>query len=215
LDEAHSIKNKGTRSAKAVSELDSEFRWCLTGTPIQNGISELYSLLRFLQIKPYNDWTEWRTRIEEPFKRGRQKLALRRIQTVMTAVCLRRRKTDTLDGSPLIQLPERNVKFETLTFSHPEKEFYDALEKKIQLKFNSYVEAGTVMKNYTNILLLLLRLRQAACHPSLVSKDFEKSSMGNADDSQVLVEKMEREIVDRLVAHHDLESQECPICFDA
>jgi SNF2 family DNA or RNA helicase len=215
LDEAHSIKNKGTRSSKAVSELDAQFRWCLTGTPIQNGISELYSLLRFLKIRPYNDWTEWRTRIEEPFKKGRQKLALRRIQTVMTAVCLRRRKTDSLDGLPLIQLPDRNIRFENLTFSNPEKEFYDALEKRIQLKFNSYVEAGTVMKNYTNILLLLLRLRQAACHPNLVSKDFERSSQVNADESMALAQKMEKEIVDRLVAHQDLESQECPICFDS
>lgn len=215
MDEAHSIKNKGTRTSKAVSELDAELRWCLTGTPIQNGISELYSLLRFLQIRPYNDWTEWRTRIEEPFKKGRQKLALKRIQTVMTAICLRRRKTDSLDGLPLVHLPPRNVQFDSFTFSKPEKDFYDALEKRIQLKFNSYVEAGTVMKNYTNILLLLLRLRQATCHPNLVVKDFEKSSTENADDGITLANKMDREIVERLVNNPDLESQECPICFDA
>ena len=133
----------------------------------------------------------------------------------MAAICLRRRKTDSLDGVPLIQIPPRNVEFASFTFSRPEKEFYDALEKKIQLKFNSYVTAGTVMKNYTNILLLLLRLRQAACHPNLVVKDFEKATNENADNATVMTQSMDAGIVERLVNNPDLESQECPICFDA
>ena len=215
MDEAHTIKNKGTRSSKAVSELHAHHRWCLTGTPIQNGISELFSLLRFLNIKPYNDWTEWRTRIEEPFKKGRQKLALKRIQTVMTAICLRRRKTDLLDGVPLVNLPPRNVDIKSFSFNNPEKEFYDALERKIQLKFNSYVQAGTVMKNYTNILLLLLRLRQAACHPNLVAKDFEAASEADRDNARLLTQNMDVDIRERLLNNSNLESQECPICFDA
>ena len=161
LDEAHTIKNKGTRTSKAVCQLESLYRWCLTGTPIQNNITELYSLLRFLDIPPYNDWTEWRTRIEQPFKSGRQKTALKRIQTVMTAICLRRRKTDQLDGAPLITLPDRNVHVDTHSFTTAEKEFYDAIEKRVQLQFNEYMRAGTVMKNYTNVLVFLLRLRQA------------------------------------------------------
>ena len=75
--------------------------------------------------------------------------------------------------------------------------------------------AGTVMKNYTNILLLLLRLRQAACHPNLVIKDFEKATNENADNATVLTQSMDTGIVERLVNNPDLESQECPICFDA
>ena len=53
LDEAHNIKNAKTKTAKAVHRLKSEHRWCLSGTPMMNNVSELSSLVTFLQIKPY------------------------------------------------------------------------------------------------------------------------------------------------------------------
>ena len=54
LDEAQWIKNKATGSARSACHLKSTYRWCLTGTPMQNSVAELYSLIRFLRIKPYN-----------------------------------------------------------------------------------------------------------------------------------------------------------------
>jgi SNF2 family DNA or RNA helicase len=60
LDEAQCIKNKDTQTAKACHQIDAKFRWCLTGTPMMNGVSELYSLLKFLRIRPYNSWVEFR-----------------------------------------------------------------------------------------------------------------------------------------------------------
>ncbi|KAF6834024.1 DNA repair protein rad16, partial [Colletotrichum plurivorum] len=53
LDEAHSIKTRTTMTAKACFALKTEYRWCLTGTPLQNRIGEFFSLIRFLEIKPY------------------------------------------------------------------------------------------------------------------------------------------------------------------
>ena len=53
LDEAQNIKNKTTKSAKAVFELQSLTRFCMTGTPMMNNVGELFSLIHFLQIKPY------------------------------------------------------------------------------------------------------------------------------------------------------------------
>lgn len=196
------------------------YRWCLTGTPIQNSVTELYSLLKFLHIGPYDDWTEWRTRIENPFKHGRQKTALKRIQAVMSSICLRRRKTDTLDDAPLVTLPDRNVSVDTHSFSAEEKEFYEALERRVQLEFNKYVRAGTVMKNYTNVLVLLLRLRQAACHPRLVAKDFEEAGETEKDvlraQSAALLSTISPEVKDRLLCtDEDVTAQECPICCDA
>src|SRR4051812_11765419 len=55
LDEAQCIKNKLTGSARAACELKSVTRFCLTGTPMMNSVAELYSLIRFLRIKPYNE----------------------------------------------------------------------------------------------------------------------------------------------------------------
>jgi SNF2 family DNA or RNA helicase len=56
LDEAQSIKNKATGAAKAACALKSVYRLCLTGTPMMNNVGELYSLIHFLRIRPYNEW---------------------------------------------------------------------------------------------------------------------------------------------------------------
>ena len=60
LDEAQCIKNKDTKTSKACTKLRATYRWCLTGTPMMNGVLELYSLLNFLQIKPYCKWEQFR-----------------------------------------------------------------------------------------------------------------------------------------------------------
>lgn len=67
LDEAQCIKNKETQTAKACHRLRANYRWCLTGTPMMNGVLELYSLLAFLHIKPYCAWERFRqVRISSP-----------------------------------------------------------------------------------------------------------------------------------------------------
>lgn len=60
LDEAQCIKNKSTKTAQACFKLKATYRWCLTGTPMMNSVEELYSLLHFLQIKPYCQWEKFR-----------------------------------------------------------------------------------------------------------------------------------------------------------
>lgn len=53
IDEAHNFKNSKTAMAKTVFELNSEYRWCLTGTPTQNSPTDIYSLIRFLRFMPW------------------------------------------------------------------------------------------------------------------------------------------------------------------
>lgn len=54
LDEAHNIKERSSNTAKAAFELEAEYRWCLSGTPLQNRVGELYSLVRFLGGDPFS-----------------------------------------------------------------------------------------------------------------------------------------------------------------
>lgn len=97
-DEAHTIKNRNTKSALACCDLVAKYRWCLTGTPMcaiplyslaylpttaairQNSVEELYSLIKFLQIRPLNEWTTFNEQIAKPVKNGRSVRAMKRLQ---------------------------------------------------------------------------------------------------------------------------------------
>lgn len=87
----------------------------------------------------------------------------------------------TADGKPILNLPERRVEVVKCEFEDDEREFYDALEKKTQLTFNKFVNAGTAMANYTSVLTMLLRLRQACDHPLLVSRSAVDSDILGRD----------------------------------
>ncbi|KAF9172159.1 hypothetical protein BGX21_005823 [Mortierella sp. AD011] len=218
IDEAHLIKNKATKSAKACSMLSSTYRWCLTGTPIQNSIEELYSLIRFLRIKPYCDWNEFRTKISLPVKKHHlYKRTMDRVQVLLKAICLRRTKTCKVDGKPILNLPARRVDRVATEFSPDERAFYMALETRTRERFNAYVKAGTVMNNYSNILVLLLRLRQACCHPHLINDFVRAMDEGAPNDVKAHIDRLLDSLLDdvrhRLI-ERGLDAIECPICMD-
>jgi SNF2 family DNA or RNA helicase len=176
-DEAQNIKNRTTKASMACCALRGRNKWCLTGTPIQNSVEELYSLFKFLGVRPLNDWDQFRTTIAQPVKQGRSTRAMKRLhvsilvampicllttspQVVLKVVMLRRTKDMTIDGAPLLKLPGRNVENVLCEFDEDERAFYSALEQKTNLTLNKFIKSGTVMSNYTSVLLLLLRLRQ-------------------------------------------------------
>ncbi|KIK96178.1 hypothetical protein PAXRUDRAFT_826224 [Paxillus rubicundulus Ve08.2h10] len=199
LDEAHNIKNRNTKAALACCALESKFRWCLTGTPLQNTVEELYSLIKFLRIRPLNDWQTFNEQIAKPVKSGRPGRALKRLHVVLKAVMLRRTKIQVLNGKPLLQLPERILELVECSFNASEKEFYKRLETRMTSEVDKLVQAEHV--NYTHVLVLLLRLRQACNHPSLVSKAYRVDEdagdpkavgddEGDADDLAAMFEQM-------------------------
>ncbi|KAF8513714.1 SNF2 family N-terminal domain-containing protein [Hysterangium stoloniferum] len=174
LDEAHTIKNHKTKQAKAACDLSAKYRWVLTGTPIQNGVEDLFSLIKFLGVRPLNDWAHFNEHIVKPVKAGRTSRPMKRLHVVMKAIMLRRLKDAMHEGAPLVTLPPRTLEIVECDFDDDERAFYDALEAKTSLTMSKFVAQNQVMKNYTAVLVLLLRLRQACNHPSLVSKDFGK-----------------------------------------
>ncbi|KAK1759669.1 transcription termination factor 2 [Echria macrotheca] len=92
LDEAHSIKNRNAKATKAACELRAEYRWCLTGTPMQNNLDELQSLVHFLRVPPYDDLAEWRKHIDAPMKSGKGHIAIRRLHSILRCFMKRRTK---------------------------------------------------------------------------------------------------------------------------
>jgi SNF2 family DNA or RNA helicase len=99
VDEAQNIKNRNTKAAKAAVALRAKYRWCLTGTPIQNSVDELFSLFQFLRAKPLDEWSVFRGRITSLVKEGRTNMAMKRLHVVLKAIMLRRTKDATIGES--------------------------------------------------------------------------------------------------------------------
>ncbi|KAI1169991.1 DNA repair protein rad-5 [Nemania sp. FL0916] len=169
LDEAHTIKNRQSKTAKACYELSAEHRWVLTGTPIVNRLEDLFSLVRFLRVEPWNNFSFWRTFITTPFESKDFMRALDVVQTVLEPLVMRRTKDmKTPSGEPLVLLPPKSVEIVDVELSQPERAVYDYVFTKAKRTFSANIERGTVMKAYTTIFAQILRLRQTCCHPTLV-----------------------------------------------
>ncbi|KAL5355125.1 SNF2 family N-terminal domain-containing protein [Aspergillus floccosus] len=216
IDEAQCIKNRNTKSALAACRLNATYRWCMSGTPMMNNVEELHSLLKFLRIRPYSNLERFNKDFTRPLKSSslqEHDRAMTQLQVLLKAVLLRRTKESKIDGRPILQLPRRISEKVHAAFSDDEMELYQALETKTQLQFNRYLEAGTVGRNYSNILVLLLRLRQACCHPHLIT-DFSVKLNANTDELN-LVENAKAFGKDVIVRLRDSVDMECPICIDA
>ncbi|KAI1121362.1 DNA repair protein rad-5 [Nemania abortiva] len=169
LDEAHTIKNRQSKTAKACYDLSAEHRWVLTGTPIVNRLEDLFSLVRFLRVEPWNNFSFWRTFITTPFESKDFMRALDVVQTVLEPLVMRRTKDmKTPNGEPLVLLPPKSIEIVDVELSEAERAVYDYIFAKAKRTFSANIEKGTVMKAYTTIFAQILRLRQTCCHPVLV-----------------------------------------------
>ncbi len=215
LDEAQNVKNQNTKAAKAVATLQAETRFCLTGTPMMNGVHELHSLIRFLRIRPYCEQTEFNQAFgclkNGIVSRAKMEFAMRKLQALLKAILLRRTKDSKIDGEPILQLPPKTEEVVHAVFDEDQQAYYSMLEGKAKVAFNKYLRAGTVGKNYSSILVLLLRLRQAACHPHLIM-EFDEAPISGAD-KVALAKGLPEATVLRLKAEEA--PFECPICYDA
>ncbi|MED6197118.1 Helicase-like transcription factor chr28 [Stylosanthes scabra] len=178
LDEAQTIKNHRTQVARACCSLRAKRRWCLSGTPIQNTIDDLYSYFRFLKYDPYAVYKSFYNTIKVPISRNSIQ-GYKKLQAVLRAIMLRRTKGTLIDGKPIINLPPKTIELTKVDFSVEERAFYMKLEADSRSQFKAYAAAGTVNQNYANILLMLLRLRQACDHPRLV-KDYFSDPLGKS-----------------------------------
>lgn len=95
LDEAQSIKNHRTQVARACWGLRAKRRWCLSGTPIQNAIDDLYSYFRFLKYDPYDAYKLFCNYIKTPISKNPTN-GYKKLQTILKTIMLRRTKGETL-----------------------------------------------------------------------------------------------------------------------
>lgn len=168
LDEAHSIKEITTIGSRACCDLVADRRLCLTGTPVQNKLDDVFALLKFLRFEPFDDKGIWNEYIGGPAKFG-QPLGVARLQTIMKAITLRRTKeTRSPNGKKILDLPPRRDELRFLKFDDHEKKIYASFFDESKAEFTQLSKNNEVMKNYVGILQKILRLRQICDHWELV-----------------------------------------------
>lgn len=176
LDEAHIIKEARTIQARAACDLSTSRRICLTGTPLQNSLNDIFSLIRFIRLEPFLDRHVWNQYVGVLAQKG-DALGAERLKVIMRHLALRRTK-DTKDasGKPILSLPPIDSKLIKLDFSETERAFYSHHHARYKHDFAKLEETDSVMKNFCSILQELLKLRQICVHPALLQDSQDRAA---------------------------------------
>jgi hypothetical protein len=169
LDEAQFIKNSRTKTAQVVREVQAGWRLTLTGTPVENQLSDLWSLFRATSPGLFGSWERFRERFADPIEKQNlpeRKYALSR---VVRPFILRRTKDEVLK-----ELPARTEIVLNAELSPNERKLYEDA-RLFAIAQLAGIDTGKNEARF-QVLALLTRLRQLACHPKLVDEDWKESS---------------------------------------
>ncbi|CAN6185234.1 unnamed protein product [Urochloa humidicola] len=210
LDEAHVIKNSTARQTKAVIALNAGRRWVVTGTPIQNSSFDLYPLMAFLKFQPFSMKSYWQKLIQRPLERG-NKAGLSRLQNILGAISLRRIKGTDIETKSMVELPPKTVSECYIDLSAEEREIYDRMELEGKNKLQEFGDRDSILRNYSTVLYIILRLRQLCDDVSLCPLDVKSwlpsNSLEDVSKNPELLKKLAASLVD------DGDDFDCPICL--
>ncbi len=192
IDEAQNIKNYTTQAAKSVKALEGTKRFALTGTPIENSLSELWSIFDFLMPGILSSNKKFRESYEAPIVSNQDERAAARLKKMIRPYILRRVKTEVLK-----ELPDKIEKLIYSRMGDEQKKIYDATLQKLldSLSRQSQEEFKT---GKLQILAELTKLRQLCCDPAMVYENYQGEAAkvetcmdlirsGVAGENQVLV----------------------------
>ncbi|XP_054248915.1 E3 ubiquitin-protein ligase SHPRH isoform X1 [Indicator indicator] len=182
LDEAQMVECTTAKAAEMALRLSGINRWCVSGTPVQRGLEDLYGLVLFLGVDPY--WVKhwWDQLLYRSYCRKNPQP----LYSLIAKIMWRSAKKDVIDQ---IQIPPQTENVHWLHFSPVERHFYhrqhevccqDALAKLRKISDWTLKLSSLDRRTVTSILYPLLRLRQACCHPQAVRGEFlplQKSTM--------------------------------------
>jgi len=221
LDEAHEVRNAQALQSKACAGLNAEVRWCLTGTPLLNGLKDLYGLVAFLKIQPFSEHRWWLRMIARPAKMCHSR-GIIHLKHLLGAFLLRRTKdlmVKTADGlmRPVLELPERAVRVERVPLSPKERELYDKFHGFAIQRIQALRSQDSHILQLNNALVALTQLRQMCCAMELLPPDVLNRLQGGDDPSELQHElsKMgvrQRTRLLRQVA--EAPGVECSICLE-
>lgn len=163
LDEAQYVKNAASRGAAAIRQLDARHRLCLTGTPLENNLGELWAQFDFLLpgfLGSQQDFNKrWRNPIEKFGDEARRELLARRLRPFM----LRRKKDEVAT-----ELPPKTQIVTTVELEAGQRDLYETVRTAMQKKVREAIAGQGLARSHIIVLDALLKLRQACCDPRLV-----------------------------------------------
>ena len=170
LDEAQYIKTHTTANAKACKVIKANHRFVLTGTPIENNLSELWSIFDYLMPGFLYNYDTFRRNYEVRIAKDNDERAAERLKQMIAPFILRRKKMDVLTD-----LPEKMEEIIKVKFENKQQKLYDSqvvkMTKKIEKTSNEAFNQSKIA-----ILAELMKIRQICCEPSLVFEDYDGES---------------------------------------
>ncbi len=170
IDEAQSIKTHTTAAAKAVKAVNSRIRFALTGTPIENRLSELWSIFDFLMPGFLYSYDRFRKEFEIPVSKHQDQAAMSRLKRFVEPFILRRLKQDVLSD-----LPEKTEEICYVQFEQKQQRLYDAQVLHIRKILDGESEE-MFQKNKIALLAEITKTRQICCDPALCFSNYDGES---------------------------------------
>jgi SNF2 family DNA or RNA helicase len=165
LDEAQAIKNTGTKRSQSAMRIEADFKVITTGTPIENNLSELWNLFRFINPGLLGSLESFQTRFATPVERDGEESAREQLKRLISPFVLRRTKSEVLK-----ELPERTEVSLSLELSAEEAALYEAQRREILREVEE--EQGEDREpNRMRVLAGIMKLRRMCCHPRLVAPE--------------------------------------------
>lgn len=170
IDEAQYIKNHRTQAARSVCSIHSVTRFALTGTPIENRLSELWSIFEYLMPGFLYPYAYFRSELEQPIVENKDPIATTRLQQLVRPFIMRRLKTDVLK-----ELPDKLEHAVYAQMTDEQNKLYTAntlkLQKDLEQQSDSMFKTSKIQ-----ILAELTKLRQLCCDPSLIYQNYHGGS---------------------------------------
>jgi superfamily II DNA or RNA helicase len=183
LDEAQVIKNAQTQTAQAVCRLNAQFRLSITGTPVENHLSELWSHFHFLIPELLGEHKEFDAELNAGVADSR---FLKKIKKKIKPFILRRKKEDVAKD-----LPEKIEQTVWVEMAAPQRQVYDEFLAGIRGNLLKKVEIDGISHHRMEVLEAILRLRQICCHPLLVSAHLDENQTATSSKLDILLQDLE------------------------
>lgn len=186
LDEAQFIKNTRTKTTQIIQQLHATHRLCLTGTPLENHLGELWSLFHFLMpgllgdAKQFRLW--FRTPIEKYADLNRREVLTKRVQPFI----LRRTKNQVAR-----ELPPKTEMTRIIEIIGPQRDLYEAIRMSMEKKVRDAIAKQGLGKSHILLLDALLKLRQVCCDPRLLSLPEAAIAHGTSAKLETLMELLD------------------------